>query len=773
MFGRFAQHHTPPPLDDFPLKSYTVAFSLDRLMPGVDNIRHDVLISPIFTNATRKIAAQLVARHAGIEKRGPESPQSNWIKEVDGYKQLFREVMGDALNKAKARRDPQIECLAQAAVVKMLLGEIRFQFDHLVGMLKKSSRQSDLVAHNDWAESPKQKHKLQLLLQDREIIIQRVGLEICGFWAEVERNALQTMREAIFGRRAPFFADVIGTAILHALNPDNEFFTLAEYDLALGRRIEDPDRYETLLFFIRHLFNQIDRQGREDDGPVVEQRAANAPADPSGPEIERQKAYMRRIDGWLCHVGNVDLLLNRERTRSEYQALRKQKASAEAIDLAKRRLQRQQRMLAFFYGAFRRKGLINRIAASYEMQPEYLTYCPPLSPQQVIQYLISPRARRQVKSRLKRMVNIYGRTFPLAPLDRKLKSMEYITTAKRKRHLVRFLNAFTRYHRDASNCDIIKEAMERVHIAADEKVVTLSRENNTLYEFLLPHEQAATKAPIINHVVIKADVRGSTDITAHMNERGLNPASHFALNFFDPISEILSEYDATKVFIEGDAVILSIFERENAPSDWYAVARACGIAINMLIIIQRYNDKNRKNQLPVLELGVGISYLDKTPTFLFDGSHRIMISPAINQADRLSSCSKMGRRMFTDKKSPFRLRVFQTLSDEEMAATTDDLFLRYNVNGIELSAAGFEKLGREIDLKMLPAGFGEMPDHKSTLYAGKFPTKSGRYQRLIVRESQIPVVDPATMQIVRITSRKYYEVCTHPGLYKWVRQVSA
>ncbi|MCJ8499878.1 hypothetical protein [Desulfatitalea alkaliphila] len=772
MFGRFAQQHTPPPLDDFPLKSYTVAFSLDRLMPGVDNIRHDVLISPIFTNATRKIAAQLVARHAGIEKRGPESPQSNWIKEVDGYKQLFREVMGDALNKAKARRDPQIECLAQAAVVKMLLGEIRFQFDHLVGMLKKSSRQSDLVTHNDWSESPKQKHRLQLLLQDREIIIQRVGLEICGFWAEVERNALQTMREAIFGRRAPFFADVIGTAILHALNPDNDFFTLAEYDLALGRRIEDPDRYETLLFFIRHLFSQLDRQGRADDGPVVEQRAANTPADPSGPEIERQKAYMRRIDGWLCHLGNVDLLLNRERTRSEYQALRKQKASAEAIDRAKRMMQRQQQALAFFYGAFRSKGLINRIAASYEMQPEYLTYCPPLSPQQVIQYLISPRARRQVKSRLKRMVNIYGRTFPLAPLDRKLKSMEYITTAKRKRHLVRFLNAFTRYHRDASNCDIIKEAMERVHIAADEKVVTLSRENNTLYEFLLPHEQAATKAPIINHVVIKADVRGSTDITSHMNERGLNPASHFALNFFDPISEILSEYDATKVFIEGDAVILSIFERENAPSDWYAVARACGIAINMLIIIQRYNEKNRKNQLPVLELGVGISYLDKTPTFLFDGSHRIMISPAINQADRLSSCSKMGRRMFTDKKSPFRLRVFQTLSDEEMAATTDDLFVRYNVNGIELSAAGFEKLGREIDLKLLPAGFGEMPDHKSSLYAGKFPTKSGRYQRLIVRESQIPVVDPATMQIVRITSRKYYEVCTHPGLYKWVRQAA-
>ncbi|MBR9981779.1 MAG: hypothetical protein KFF50_12190 [Desulfatitalea sp.] len=774
MLGWFSQNQIPPPLSDFPLKSYLVTFSLDRLVLGVDNIRHDVLVSPIFTNATRKIAAQLVTRHAGIEKRGPESAQRNWVKEVDSYKQLFREVMIDALNKAKARRDPQIEFLAQAAVVKMLLVEIRSQYDHLVGMLKKTARTSDLAVHNDWTESPKQKHKLQLLLQDREMIIQRVGLEIAGFWVEVERNALQTMREAIFGQNAPFFADVIGTSILYALNPESEYFTLTEYDVALGRRIEDPDRYEAVLFFIRHLINRLDQQGRDEVGVAVEQRSTSTPApemSSDGGDQEIQKVYMRQIDGWLCHLGNIDLLLNWERTRAELNGLKKQNASAESILQLKQRIKQQQRILAFFYREFQKKGLIDRIAASYEMQPEYLTYCPPLSPQQIIQYLIMPKIRRVIRGRLKRMAQIYGRTFPLAPLNKKIKAMEYITTTRRKGYLVRFLNAFARYHRDVSNCDMMKEAMERVHIAADEKVVTLSRENNTLYEFLLPHEQATAKAPIIDHVVIKADVRGSTDITAHMNERGLNPASHFALNFFDPISEILSEYDAAKVFIEGDAVILTIFERENTPGDWYAVARACGVAINMLIIIQRYNEKNKKNQLPILELGIGISYLEKTPTFLFDGNNRIMISPAINQADRLSSCSKIGRRLFTDKKSPFRLRVFQTLSDEEMAATADDLFLRYNVNGIELSAAGFEKLAREIDLKMLPADFGEMQDHKSTLYAGKFPTKSGRYQRLIVRESQIPVVDPTTMKIMRITSRKYYEVCTHPGLYKWVRQV--
>ena len=212
--------------------------------------------------------------------------------------------------------------------------------------------------------------------------------------------------------------------------------------------------------------------------------------------------------------------------------------------------------------------------------------------------------------------------------------MEQMTAAKKKAYLIRFVNAFARYHRDKSNAELFLESFERIHLAGDEKVILLSRENNTLYEFLLPHEQAADKAPIINHVVIKADVRGSTDITYQMNERGLNPASYFSLNFFDPISEILSEYDANKIFIEGDAIILSIFERKDTPSGWYGVARACGMALNMLIIIQRCNEKSRKYMLPILELGIGISYLEKAPAFLFDANSRIMISPAINHADR-------------------------------------------------------------------------------------------------------------------------------------------
>ena len=768
MAGFLLKSRSIPSLSEFSLNTYKIGFSLDRLGPGVDNVRHDVFLSSTFVNATRKIVTRLLTRHAGIEKKDHTKRRSNWAKEVDTYKQLYKELMSNAVNQAKGRRERQIEYLAQAALIKMLLEETRTQFDDLIGRIKKTVRNVDLAEHNDLAASPRLKGELQSILQNRESILLRVGQEICSYWAEVEQKDILPMHEAVFGQRTPFYLHVLENPILHLDQVDNEFFRITEYDVTLGRRIDDPDKYETLLYFLRQMVNELDMNDSSSHSISVDQRLSVPPLQED--EGETRQAYNQKIEGWLQYLGNMDVLLNWQRTKAELATLKKNKADDDAVDRCKVLMWHQKKALHYVYRKFCKNGLMDRISASYEMQPEYLEYCPPLSPQQIAQYLLSPKNRKVIRSRLKRLQKLYGKTFSLRPLNKKIKTMEQMTVTKRKAYLIRFLTAFTRYHRDMSNYLLFREAMERIRLATEEKIIALSRENNTLNEFLLSHEQVSTKAPIINHVVIKADVRGSTDITHLMNGRGLNPASYFSLNFFDPISEILAEYEANKIFIEGDAIILSIFEREGSPAGWYSVARACGIALNMLVIIRHYNENNKKNQLPVLELGIGVSHLKKAPTFLFDGDNRIMISPAINQADRLSSCSKTGRRMLARQKGPFNLYVFQTLSDEVMAATKDDLLTRYNVNGIELNAKGFEKLSQEIDLKLLQTDLIEQQEPKSILYTGKFPTKSGRFQRLIIRESQVPVVDPNTLKILRVSSRKYYEVCTNPKLYKLARQ---
>ena len=71
-------------------------------------------------------------------------------------------------------------------------------------------------------------------------------------------------------------------------------------------------------------------------------------------------------------------------------------------------------------------------------------------------------------------------------------------------------------------------------------------------------------------------------------------------------------------------------------------------------------EKSKKYNLPILELGIGICYQDAPPAYLLDGKKRIMISPAINLADRLSSCHKTLIRVLDNKNHAFNLYVFET-----------------------------------------------------------------------------------------------------------------
>ena len=306
--------------------------------------------------------------------------------------------------------------------------------------------------------------------------------------------------------------------------------------------------------------------------------------------------------------------------------------------------------------------------------------------------------------------------------------------------LIRFLKDFARYHRDLSNFNLIKEAGDCINLVDDEKIIKLSRENHTLYEFVLSHEEIVDKKPIINHVVVKADVRGSSAIIEKMKSENLNPASNFSLNFFDPISKILSLYGAVKVFIEGDAIILSIFEHEGTPGRWYGVARACGLSINILNIVKKYNVQNQKNGLPNLDLGIGIAYNDAPPTFFYDGPNQIMISPAINVADQLSGCNKSLRERLSEANLPFNVYVFQPQMNSGTSLLSDFALLRYNVKGIELAPEGFVKLNKEIHLKKYETQLPDIHPVPMVLYTGTFPTVSGNYQRLVIREANIPEV---------------------------------
>ena len=79
-------------------------------------------------------------------------------------------------------------------------------------------------------------------------------------------------------------------------------------------------------------------------------------------------------------------------------------------------------------------------------------------------------------------------------------------------------------------------------------------------------------------------MRDSSRLTRSLMEKGMNPASYFSLNFYDPVNKLLAKYGAVKVFLEGDAIILAMLEREGEPG--LAVGRASVLAREIVEIVR-------------------------------------------------------------------------------------------------------------------------------------------------------------------------------------------
>lgn len=748
-----------PSLNNLGLKRYKVYYSLNRLAFGVDNIHIDVHISPQVSNALKRATSLLMIKYSQSENFIDDYTRELCESEKDALKRVCTDVLLDGINRAKTAAEVQIDLLGQTALVKLFLEEITNQYQHLIARFELLIRTYQLSPKVDQNEVFIIKDKLAEIKRHHHQIIRLVGTELLNLLADINAKKLRNLRETHFNSGDILPDNYFVNPILNTNNPSDDFFLIEEYVL-LGQRSEDPDNYNNIKLIINELLSKTDLAQENSNGL----HTLNLNKRVGKKEEDVSDNAMNIFDSWIMEQSNIDRMFNYFSTRVLYEKAKKEKLSEDIINNLKEQMQNQQKLFNIFYYKFKKSDLFKQIIAAFEMKSIYAKYCPPMAPRQVREFLVDFWSRISIIHHQKRLKSIYHKDLNFTLLKKTVKRINNVSTAEKKQYLLEFLRQFALYHRDLYNFRVIKDAMDSINIATEEKIILLSRENHSLFEFLLPDERVTEEKPITNHVIIKADIRGSMDINHKMRSRRLNPASYFSLNFFDPISAILFEYDASKVFIEGDAIILSIFENEDKPQGCYSVARACGLAIRILQIVQSYNEKNKENNLPILELGIGISYCQDPPTFLFDGDSRIMISQAINQADRLSSCDKLLRKIFKSQNDVFNLFVFETES-EEIIETVDDSTYRYNVNGIELNEDGFNKLATEINLQTFTF---PSEDESVKLYAGKVPLANGNYQRIAIREALIHKVQPTALDATRKVSKKYYEVCTHPKIYNFI-----
>jgi hypothetical protein len=101
----------------------------------------------------------------------------------------------------------------------------------------------------------------------------------------------------------------------------------------------------------------------------------------------------------------------------------------------------------------------------------------------------------------------------------------------------------------------------------------------------------------------------------------------------------------------------------------------------------------------------------------------------------------------------------------------EEMRLNYNVGGICLSEAAFQKLQQEISLSPWTPDPGESGfsnawiDEQREFFAGTVPIANGVFRKIAIRKNRIAQVDVRNLSILRWTDRWYYEVCANPAVY--------
>ena len=698
---------------------------MEGLQTGIDNVRNDVFLSPKFAEVARAHLSRLVMRNAGISEMAAELPKrpprvalskAESSGDNGDFAGLLTELQVASLNRAKSQSNVSVDLLARLAIIKFLRSEMLSQYNCVMDKLRAKLKTYDGPLQQNAAATIELRERISNFQVHKKTILRKVGQELYRALLDIEKGTLSRMRASLFGEAEESNYELLHNRLLFAENVRDDLLK-AEFYVVLGNYERDPDRLGPVAQLARVFLGSI---GAAADGD-------------------------KALDGILTVPENAEELLGNG-----------------SPDFATAKGKAQQPLLDEWTALLEKEGVLNYAIAAYEVPGLMGEYCPPINPQQLKHALVSREERKRVCMFLEQ----HGKLSEDSLYESALR-VAGCKGADRARIAARFLRDVMRYQRDMIRYETVMAALDGINIIASEKLRELSSINRSLYEFLLPSEQKPAEAQVINHVVMKADIRDSSVLTRTLFERGLNPASYFSLNFYEPINKLLEKYNATKLFIEGDAVILALFEREGEPP--FGVARTCVLAREMIEIVRGYNQKSQEAGLPTLELGIGICYQDSPPMYLVDGAAQIMISPALNESDRLSSCSRSARKMLAGVESLFNVFCFQTIDDADAAGQPEEFLMRFNIGGINLQQAAFNKLSQEISLQAhdepLPALWDE---NGVRLYSGVVPVGAGSFHNLVIRESRIPHVDARDFHLKNWTDRSYYEVCTNEEIYEYL-----
>ncbi len=734
---------------------------ISALARGIDNQHVDVQVSEGFTDLLKRLSRELVQNEVSPQA----SSRAEQRRLLSQFHDHYRDMMTVLLHRLNQDLDPLVVEFVQFAVLRQVLATTRQCLDRHVTSAK--TRLVELRSRGS-SEALGSHSNIVWLNRRYNRLLCAINHQVVAQMLAAEERYLAPLRARLLPNPQLCWRDFLDNPLLQAADLSEPFFLIQHYRYwGRPRRENESTSFSYLNSALEGLLCENFPEhlpgkhllplhaGHHDPSLATETQDALggllASLSFMGVALYHRTHLCERL-GWLEDPDTVAAALHPETPTVEG-------VDGKALSPRDQRkaLKRVHKFLQAFARKLKEADLLQTMVASVQARKlQGREFVRDLDAQGLCQYLAG-----QIK--LQKLLE--GQSLSEAESAQLIQSRKHVKREVRKavrQHSYETILAIVRFRRDLRHYRFAHRVFNRMQILHRAEDIRLSHQAGTLYQLLLAGEVEDSEERIAHHVVLKADIRDSTGLTERLVQQGLNPASHFSLRFFDPINSVAENFGGTKLFIEGDAVIFSFLEYESSPQQWFAVARACGMAKAMLDIIEASNRYSRQAGLPLLEVGIGICYRDTSPRYLFDGDRPIMISSAIAGADRRSSCAWQLRDAFGDW--PFHVEV-ATFSDNGDKKRS----LHFNVNGISLETAAFDKLQKEVGLERLEI---EIAGRLVRLYRGEYPDTHGRTKTLYIREGLTGYWDGQHYRWGGVGDMPYYEVIADPALIGMIAELA-
>ncbi|MEK9822998.1 MAG: hypothetical protein VW840_12565 [Gammaproteobacteria bacterium] len=729
-----------------------IHLSTSEIAKGIDNYHADVEISGAFTSRVRDTLAQNLKQL--LAGKSLISGNSEPMIEI---RNAYTDLMKVTMHRSKTDLNEAQISILQFAVAKHIISEIRTALDKYSHQLEETLGQQHYAGSRSLLVTQERvawfrKHSGELLYRLCRLYLRLLHRE--------ENNQLKPLRAQILAG-FPEAANVMCNPLLFSRSPRDPLLLLDHYAVWPGNGQAFEQMSAAIESTLRKHLPEASFEPLKNDQKLTSAQSEVydelgglfAAQNLLGPS-EDQKDDIQESFSWLDHPGNLRLLFDETVHEKQLEAAREELGFKGSWGL-KNEFKKLLKIRSEIRRAIGDNKVIRKLLASYGLREKLTRKDLDLIELEDALLFVSGLDSRKAAELVD--FSQEGAVVLQAKLEECAKEFDRLYREDEDNLFLRFLTDYSRYRLHLKYFRIAHRLFNRISVITDPEKIQLARAGGNLNRLLMSDEikeVGQDETPdIVHHAILKADVRGSTTVTAELTRQDLNPASYFSLRFFNPINECLARYGAVKVFIEGDAVILGTYEYRNSPNEWFSVSRACGMAKEMLDIVNSKNAHSKQTGLPALEIGIGLCYAEDRPMFLFDENRPIMISSAIGDADRMSSCSWRLRDSYDP--GNFNVAVFQFQEDDRHRGEKGQELVRYNVNGILVDDAAFMKLATECHFKRLKAKSG---DNEEVFYVGEYPDVQGKTRDLVVREGKVGVLTDDGPQPGADTGLLYYEV---------------